>query len=313
MTTLRERGEAALIRELARLLPTRDDVLHGVSDDAAVVATRDGVWDWLLTSDPVVEGVHYPADARPEQVGHKAMGRVLSDIAAMGGEPLWALIDLSLPPETPLEWVQSVYRGAGALAERYGMAIVGGDVCAAAPAQFHVFGVGRVRKGGAVLRSGAAPGDFVYVTGALGGSRAGKHLAFEPRVAEGQWLGECGWANAMIDVTDGLATDLRHLLERSAVGAEVQRAALPVSDAARSAPGEQPPWERALRDGEDFELLFTLAPDNRPAFETEWRKTFDLPVSCIGVVNCQEGVLTLLDEEGRPVCYREMGYDHFQS
>ena len=238
MTTLHQLGEREVIRRLAKLLPGRDDVRVGIGDDVAVVNVEGSHKDFLLTSDAVIEGTHFLPDAPPEQIGHKAIGRVLSDFAAMGGEPLWALIDVVATATCRSSGSSGVYSGAAKLANKYGLAIVGGDTAGGPALELHVFGVGEMPKSSAILRSGARPGDVIYVTGSLGGSLPGKHLTFEPRIEEGLWLRECRWANAMIDISDGLATDLGHILEMSKAGAEILADAVPVSDAARRDEGQ---------------------------------------------------------------------------
>ena len=263
----RGRTENAIVARLIRGLPGRPDVVVGAGDDCAVVrAEKTARYDTLLKSDPVIEGVHFEPDAPPRAVGHKALGRVLSDLAAMGGEPLWAVVDLVLRDGRDAGWAAQVYAGLGRLARRAGLAIVGGDTSRGPARELHVFAVGRVPRGTAVLRTGARVGDALYVTGRLGGSLEGRHLRFEPRLAEGAWLREQGWATAMMDVSDGVATDLPRLLAASRVGARLEQAALPVSAAARraSARDGRPAWQHALSDGEDFELLFTVRGARAP-------------------------------------------------
>lgn len=308
--TLGDLGEIeALRRLLGRLAPGRD-VATGPGDDCAIVRAGDGAWDWALTTDPLIEGVHFPPGAPPAAVGHKAVGRVLSDLAATGAEPCWLLVDLVAPPGTPVARLERCYEGAGALAARHGAAIVGGDLARGPALELHVFGVGRVPRGTAVLRSGARPGDLLYVTGALGGRAAGGDPAFEPRVREGAWLREGGWAGAMMDVSDGIGTDLPRMARASGTGAEVDGPAVPVSGAARAAAGARTPLERALRDGEDFELLFTVRPDRRAAFERAWRAAFELACTRIGRVTDRAGEVLLVDAAGArgPL---GGGYEHF--
>lgn len=183
-------GEDALIRRLAKLVPGRADVVAGIGDDCAVVRTgRRDSFDWLLKSDPVIEGVHFTPTAPAEAIGHKALGRVLSDIAAMGGEPMWVLIDLVAPASVPVKRIEGMYRGLAKLARRHGVAIVGGDTARGKTLELHIFAVGRIPRGRAVLRSGGKPGDSLYVTGSLGGSGQGRHLRFEPRLVEGAVAG----------------------------------------------------------------------------------------------------------------------------
>lgn len=312
MTTFRQLGEREIIRRLARLVPVRSEVRVGIGDDVAVVELPGTGYDLLLTSDAVIENVHFVKDAKAEQVGHKAIGRVLSDLAAMGGEPLWALLDLVATPETQMEWVEAVYRGASRLAERFGLAIVGGDTSSGPVREIHAFGVGRVPAGRAVLRSGAKPGQVVYVTGVLGGSLAGWHLTFEPRVAEGNWLRQEGWVTAMIDVSDGLIADLAQLAERSRVGAVIEISRVPVSEAARTMTDGRSALDHALADGEDFELLFTVPSDRREDFEVAWKTRFRLNCQAVGRITDEHGSILLQEANGRcqPVVGRA-GYEHF--
>ena len=305
-------GEDALIRRLARLAPGRADVVAGIGDDCAVVRTgnRDP-FDLLLKSDPVIEGVHFTAEAPAMAVGHKALGRVLSDLAAMGGEPLWFLVDLVTPPAVPVARIEGIYRGLARLARRYGVALVGGDTSQGKTLELHVFAVGRVARGKAVLRSGAKVGDVLYVTGALGGSGQGRHLRFEPRVVEGKWLAAQGWATAMMDISDGLATDLRRMTAASGTGAVLESARIPIAPAARRETTRgRPPLDHALCDGEDFELLFTVPARKSDDFEATWRRTFRLRCTRIGVMTGKSGQL---DMEADGVCRRLKmhGYEHF--
>jgi len=306
MTILDAIGETALIDRLTARLAQGRDVVVGPGDDCAVVRTGDE--DWLLTSDPVIEGVHFTAAADPVQVGHKAVARALSDIAAMGGTPRWALVDLVAPASTTPAQLEALYDGMGATAAEHGLSIVGGDVARGVTLELHVFAVGSVPRDGAVLRSGAAPGDIIFVTGALGGSHiAGHHLTFEPRLREGQWLREGGWVTAMCDISDGLSTDLHHLADASGVGAELQRASIPCSEAAISA-GD--PVAHALADGEDFELLFTVPADRQSDFVTAWAETHNLPCTHIGTIT-DSGKVEGVDADANRTTLSAAGYDHF--
>ncbi|HEY8241525.1 MAG TPA: thiamine-phosphate kinase, partial [Kiritimatiellia bacterium] len=267
MKTLGDIGEQALIKRLARRLPSPRGVAVGIGDDCAVVRVPGSAHDLVYTTDAVIEGTHFLKGTAPEKIGHKAVGRVLSDLAAMGSEPLYILINLVATRRTPLACVEEIYRGAARLCARHGAAIIGGDTSTGPVLELHVFGVGRVPRNRAVLRSGARAGDVIYVTGRLGGSIHGKHLTFDPRVREGQWLRN--WATAMIDISDGLATDLRHITEASGVGAEILPARIPLAKNAKN-------LQSALSDGEDFELLFTVSQKKAAAFERAWHKSFRL-------------------------------------
>jgi thiamine-monophosphate kinase len=308
-------NEFELIGRLTRSLPTNASVVTGAGDDCAVLDL--GMPDTLVLfkADAVVEGVHFTADARPEKVGHKALGRCLSDVAAMCGTPCSALVTLALPRKFDTGWVEKMYAGMGALARRYEVAIAGGETTLNPSGTLvSVAMLGTVRRGKCALRSGAKPGDAIFVTGQLGGSLAGRHLEFEPRVNEARWLADNSSVHAMIDLSDGLAGDLRHLLKASHVGAELLASAIPVSRAARSASkaesSAKPPLLAALTDGEDFELLFTVASRDAVPLLDAWKANFpELKLSCIGKVTAGEGI-TICDKEGkRPLTAH--GYAHF--
>lgn len=310
--SLRSLGEIAVIRRLVRHIPGRHDLLVGPGDDCAVVRPeKNGAYDWLLKSDPVIEGIHFAADTPPAAIGHKALGRVLSDIAAMGGEPLWILVDVVAPTRMTLRWLAQVKSGLIALARRWNVAVVGGDLSCGPVLELHVFGVGRVPRGCAVLRSGARPQDGLWVTGTLGGSLAGKHLHFEPRLQEGCWLRKNRWATAMIDLSDGLATDLRHMLQAGRVGAELDLSALPVSQASRRTRDGRSAVDHALTDGEDFELLFTVPRAKETKFPAAWRRRFSIPCTRIGTITADAGTLVGIDRDGKRNILKTTGFEHF--
>lgn len=303
-------GERALIQRLSGWVGRGRDVSRGIGDDCAVVRVRGSAWDWLLTTDPVIEGVHFLPGTPGRRVGHKAAGRVISDIAAMGGEPMHVLFDLVAPPETPVRRIEDIYRGATAVCARHGAAIVGGDVARGPRLELHAFAVGRVERGRAALRSGARPGDAIFVTGRLGGSLLGRHLAFDPRVPAGRWLVRGGWATSMMDVSDGLASDLRRILEESRVGACLDAARIPVAAAARRVKDGRSALDHALRDGEDFELLFTVSARRVASFARAWKAAFpQLPATAIGTIGANGSGLAILDHGIRRPVGR--GYEHF--
>lgn len=308
-------NEFELIRRLTRALPTNPSVVVGAGDDCAVLDA--GVPDRLLLfkTDAVVEGVHFKADAPPEKVGHKALGRCLSDIAAMAGTPTAALITIGLPRDFKPEWAEAVYAGISVLARRHEVAIAGGETTTSPGGVFiSVALLGWVPRGKSVLRSGAEAGDAIFVTGELGGSLAGKHLEFEPRLAEARWLAQHFPPHAMLDVSDGLAGDLRHILNASRAGAELLGTSIPISRearlAAKAGAGAKPALLAALTDGEDFELLFTVASRDAVPLLDAWRKQFPrLPLTCIGKVTAGEGI-TIRDKNGTRSLTAH-GYAHF--
>jgi thiamine-monophosphate kinase len=309
-------AEFELIRRLTADLPSSPSVVVGPGDDCAVV---DAGWsdEWLLLkTDAVVEGVHFTADTPAAKVGHKALARCLSDIAAMAGSPAWVLITLGLPnADADASWALDVYAGLRALAARWNVAIVGGETTRHPGGRFLSLALtGRVSKTRCVLRRGARPGDAIFVTGELGGSLGGKHLEFEPRIVEAQWLASRGWLHCLIDLSDGLAGDLRHILEASGAGAELHAQAIPVSreavSRARSVGGAKPPLVAALTDGEDFELLFTVASKDAVPLLDAWKQRFPaLRLSCIGRVADRPGI-QLRTERGTQALTQH-GYTHF--
>jgi thiamine-monophosphate kinase len=233
----------------------------------------------------------------------------------MAGTPTTALITIALPKTFDTTFIEAVYSGLSAVARKYDVAIAGGETTTN-PERIliSVTLLGLVPRGKAVLRSGAEAGDALFVTGDLGGSLAARHLDFEPRLAEGRWLAEHFSIHAMIDLSDGLAGDLRHILKASRVGAELLTTAIPVSRAAKLASkaesSAKPPLLAALTDGEDFELLFTVAAKDAVPLLDAWKKQFPkLALACIGKITAGEGI-TLRDKTGaRPLTAH--GYEHF--
>ncbi|MCU0788260.1 MAG: thiamine-phosphate kinase [Verrucomicrobia bacterium] len=289
------------------MLPANDSVVVGAGDDCAVLDVGIPDRQLLFKTDAVVEGIHFQPEAPPEKVGHKALARCLSDIAAMGGSPGSAVITLGLPLGRDPGWSDQVYAGLGAIARKYGVAIVGGETTTSPERAFiSVALLGSVARGKAVLRSGARPGDAIFVTGELGGSLDGKHLDFEPRLAEAQWLCSQFNIHSMIDLSDGLAGDLPHILKASGVGAELLAKALPVSRAAKHkakrSHGTKTALMMALTDGEDFELLFTVAPSDAVPLLDGWKAMFPgVNLTCVGRIQAEAGI-QLRDKTGvRPM------------
>jgi thiamine-monophosphate kinase len=308
-------NEFELISRLVRSLPANKAVVVGAGDDCAILDFSLPDRLLLFKTDAVVEGIHFAAGTAPERIGHKALGRCLSDIAAMAGTPSAALITLALPNGFDPKFVEAVYGGMNTLARRHDVAIVGGETTANPERLLlSVALLGWVPRGKGVLRSGAEVGDALFVTGELGGSLAGKHLDFEPRLAEARWLPQHFSIHAMIDLSDGLAGDLRHVLKASRVGAELLAAAIPISrEAKRAGKAEsstRPPLLAALSDGEDFELLFTVASRDAVPLLDAWKPQFpDVRLSCIGKITAGD-TITIRDKEGvRPLTAH--GYVHF--
>lgn len=307
--------EFELIARLTRDLPGNASVVAGPGDDCALLDLGvPGRW-LVFKTDAVVEGAHFEGSAMPEQVGHKALGRVLSDFAAAAATPTAALVTVGLPRAFDPAWVERAYQGLGALARKWDVAIVGGETTVnPGGILISVAAVGTVARERVVRRGGARVGDAIFVSGELGGSRLGRHLTFEPRLAEARWLTSRFRVHAMIDLSDGLAGDLRHLLQASGVGAEVLQEAIPIRREARiqarAGDGAKPPLLAALTDGEDFELLFTVAGADAVPVLDGWREHFpEVRLSCVGRITAEAGV-RLRDRQGM----RELpghGYRHF--
>jgi thiamine-monophosphate kinase len=266
--------------------PTRTAIFTGIGDDCAVLRLPPGQ-ESLVTTDFTLEGIHFRRDWHPpESVGQRCLARGLSDIAAMGGEPVAAFLSLALPRGLPQSWVGRFARSLIGLAEKYGVTLAGGDTAESPNGILaDIIVVGTVPKGKSVLRSGARPGDGIFVSGKLGGAAAAvvkmkmkmkmraqplkrlnprdylRHFYPEPRVELGRVLREKGLASAMIDISDGLSTDLGHLCEESGVGADLDAALIPRARVGR--PAREVDLDLALHGGEDYELLFTARPGKR--------------------------------------------------
>lgn len=259
MTTLADIGEDALVRRLLRHAPTQDALLTGPGDDCAAVR-RDASWDTLLKTDVVVESVHFCPETDPELIGRKALARPLSDIAAMGGIPEHALVTILASSGRPVAQLEGIYRGIHQLAARFNISLAGGET-SGLPVDGLVINValtGRVEHGQAFLRSGGRVGDVLCVSGRLGGSFAsGRHLLFEPRVELARTLRERRLLpHASMDLSDGLATDLPRLAAACHCGAVIEPEKLPLYPGCGI--------EQGLRDGEDYELLMSFAPEVLP-------------------------------------------------
>ena len=307
-----QKGELALIRAIRKRLAGGPRPPFGPGDDCALV--RVGA-DRLaaLTTDMLLDGAHFDTRTMtPRQIGRKALAVSLSDVAAMGMQPAVVVVGVALPNDTSMATARALVDGMAKLAEAFDVHIVGGDVTSWSGALAICTTVlGRSGRGKPVLRSGAKPGHDVYVTGPLGGSILRKHWAFTPRVAEGLALAKTFGVSSMIDVSDGLSTDLNHIAEESGVGAIVEATAVPVSAAARrlAKTTGRTPLDHALNDGEDFELLFT-APRSRRAQLLAARGLPVTPVR-IGTVDRAPGV-RLRDTQGKLHPLEPKGYEHFK-
>lgn len=281
-----------------------------IGDDCALVpATNAGV---LFAADMLMEGVHFDLGATtPDMVGRKALAVNISDIAAMAGTPTSATVSLALPRHRGTALGENIMSGVLQLATELDIAIAGGDTNAwDGPLVISVAITGDPHPKGSVRRNGARPGDRIFVTGALGGSIHGRHLSFTPRIGLARDLHERFDLSAMIDLSDGLATDLRHILEESQVGASLSPNAIPIHPDCRLFPTSQSEerWlllEHAISDGEDFELCFTL-PGERAEDVIRYAQEWHLPIVSIGVITDRVGQMQWRD--GSPVV--QAGYTH---
>jgi thiamine-monophosphate kinase len=303
-------------------LPRTSRVVTGIGDDCAVLRVPTG-HELLVTTDFSLEGVHFRREWHPpESMGHRCLVRGLSDIAAMGGEPIAAFLSLALPRKLPQRWVDRFMKGLLELARQFGVTLAGGDT-AQSPTGIlaDIVVLGSVPKSKAVLRSGARPGDRIYVTGALGGSAAVLNLLFSrrkklppkrfpahffpvPRVQQGRALRAKGMASSMIDISDGLSTDLNHICEESGVGAEIWADAIPRASVGR--PPKPVELDLALHGGDDYELLFTVRPGLRVPSQIS-----GVPITCIGKITRRKQV-SLISKAGARSRLEPSGWEHFR-
>lgn len=294
-------------------------VMKGIGDDTAVLRLRPG-HELLVTTDLCVEGVHFRREWQPAKcVGHRCLARGLSDIAAMGGEAIACFLSLGLPQDLDQKWVTSFARGLTDLARRFGVELAGGDISGAPAITADIVVIGQTPKGKAILRSGAKPGDRIFVTGELGESAAtlqrlfagerirlakqSRHFNPEPRIAVGQWLLRREIATAMIDVSDGLSVDLHHICDESRVAAVINEKQIPVA--------RQASLTLALHGGEDYELLFTASPGSKVPNAIE-----GVRVTEIGTIRRRSDnrpQIQILGHNGALKPLKPLGWQHFSA
>lgn len=300
--TLEGHGEDRLVKDLLRALPREvkaksSRVFAGAleGDDCAVIVESKSSWR-LLKTDCLIEGIHFLADADPVQVGWKALARVLSDFAAMGAsQPKFVLVTVAFPTHTRLEWATGFYKGLGKLAKQFDLKVVGGETARSpGPIFISVALEGSIAPKHCVLRSGAKACDVLFVTGKLGGSlKSGRHLQFTPRLKEAHWLATQFPVSAMMDLSDGLGQDLPRFCAASKKGYELERAALPLHKEVKT--------EGAMSDGEDYELLFSIAEKSAKTLQKKWKAKFPkLELTAIGRVTARPSKKHLTK-----------GFDHF--
>ncbi len=311
-------SEFELIERFTRQFTRGEGVRVGVGDDAAVLRPPRGE-ELVATVDAVVEGVHFDRRFTPQEIGWKALAVNLSDLAAMGARPLWALVALATPPAADPARLERIGRGIAACARRHGVSVVGGNVTAARELSLTVTVLGAVERGRALLRSGGRPGDLLVVSGTLGdaalGIRPGAAPALRarqrrprPRLALGR--GAVGVARAAIDLSDGLLQDLGHLCTASGVGARVEVDRLPLSPAYRAATRRsRDPDLGALSGGEDYELLLAVPPSRLAALREAAHRA-RTPVTVVGALEARRGVRVV--GGGRLLHPRHAGHDHLR-
>ena len=315
--TLSHWGELKLIEKIGQWLGvTSPPSPEGMGDDAAVV--ENPALQSIITIDSLVYGKHFTEEAPAETIGAKLLKRSISDLAAMGAKPQYAILACLLPPDTSVDWLQAVYSGLKETAEKYEIKIVGGDVTSThRDIAFSLTLTGYSDAIRPLTRKSGLPGDNLFVTGDLGGSSAGKHLHFEPRLSEGIWLASRCDVTSAIDISDGLGIDLLHLVPVDcSIGLDAAK--IPISQAAidiSSISGKSPLWH-AFNDGEDYELLFTVQSDlEKERFVQDWQKEFNTAVTCIGRLELsgknKGGDVQLTSSSSKEELLG--GYEHFRS
>lgn len=290
--------------------------MRGIGDDCAVVRPGPGL-DLSVTTDMLLEGRHFLPGANPRALGHKSLAVNLSDLAASGATPRWFTLAIGLvkPDEG---WLAEFSAGLFTLADRFGVDLIGGDTTRSPIVTVSITALGEVAAGKSLSRAGAQPGDDLWVSGEIGGAAlalihpeiaaAAKRLHEpEPRVELGKRL--IGLANAAIDVSDGLASDIGHVLERSGVGAEIQYERVPKAAAFGELRNDELEKNCVLSGGDDYELVFAAAPDFRGKIES-LASELRIPLTRIGAIVKGKAALSVLDAAGRPMAWRP-GYDHF--
>ena len=292
-------GEFGLIERFRKQIKTDTTVIKGSGDDCAVLKFNKDKY-LLFTCDMLVEGVDFRPNEKPYLIGRKSVAVSISDIAACAGMPYYCLVSLGLPKKTSIDFADKLFKGMLDIAKKFKINIVGGDLSRAGKLVIDVSMLGIVEKKYLVLRNGAKVGDIIFVTGSLGGSIQGKHLKFTPRLKEARYLVKNFKVNSMIDISDGLAQDLGHILEQSKVGAIIYEDLIPRDKKARN-------LKEALYMGEDFELLFTLSPGEARKI---YRKRL-VNFRPIGEIVDKRYGFSMISKKGRVEVIIHKGYRHF--
>ncbi len=299
MTLLKNIGEFGLIDRIRKLIKTDSSVVKGTGDDCAVLKFDKDRYQ-LFTCDMIVENTDFTLKDSPYLIGRKAIAISVSDIAACAGLPRYCLVSLGMSGNTSVEFIDKILKGMLSLAKKYNINLVGGDISRARQLTIDVSMLGIVEKKNLTLRSGAKIGDIIFVTGKLGGSILGKHLRFIPRLKEARFLVKSFKVNSMIDISDGLAQDLGHILEESSRGAIIYEDLIPISKQARN-------LNEALYMGEDFELLFTMSHTESRRLLAKAKNNF----RAIGEITDKTYGLRLVDKRGKEKIIKPKGFQHF--
>ncbi|HWP43360.1 MAG TPA: thiamine-phosphate kinase, partial [Blastocatellia bacterium] len=327
-------SESEIISQIRARASQAGRVKVGIGDDAAVIATQ-GETDLITCCDLMVEGVHFRSEwSSPSLIGRKALAVTLSDIAAMGGVARFALVSLALPEKTSRDFVDGLFSGLFEMADACSVSIIGGDTSSSPDSLFiDTVALGECARGRAVTRRGAKPGDRLFVTGALGASAFGlsllergarldrdagdklrreallKHLAPEPRLAAGRALAEAGIATSMIDISDGLSTDLWHILDESDCGAVIRAGQIPLADCLLSPGGglQEDPLRLAISSGEEYELLFTARAEHGPRL-LDLSGSLGIRLTEIGEIVAEKSLR--IDIDGSLEDLKPSGYEH---
>jgi len=302
---LKKLGEAELIERLAKNFKAGRNVVKGIGDDCAVIRISNKKY-LLFTIDMLLEDVDFKLkEAAPYQIGWKSLACGLSDIASMGGVAKYAVVSLGLPGKLSVEFIDGIYRGIKALAKKFDVEIVGGDTNSSKKLVIDVAVIGFVEPNKLTLRSGAKPGDIICVTGVLGGSdKSKRHLTFVPRLNEARSLVKNFRITSMIDISDGLSTDLNHIAEESGVGACVYEKLIPLSKDAKNV-------SAALNEGEDFELLFTLPLREARRLARNGLGSNSVKITQIGEILDKKIGVTIITPDGRVKDLESRGFSHF--
>ncbi len=284
------------------------EIITKIGDDTAVLKWNKDFY-FLLTNDIVIDGIHFEKEKiSPEKIGRKSLAVNISDIAAMGGIPFYALVSLGLP-SAHANFVSGIYKGISKLAKEFNVDIIGGNTSKSPTLFIDIFLTGKVEKNLLKLRSGAKPGDKIYITGSLGGSIQGKHYNFQPRVKEARQIIKKYPVSSMMDVSDGLSSDLTRLAKASNAGFILYLDNIPVSKSAvKVSKTEKEAVFHALNDGEDYEILFTI---DKKYSRKVFKKTDSVPISLIGEITTEKKYIGIF--KNQKIKITPEGFDHFKN